>query len=294
MVWQRIRIAVLAGAFAAVAALPARADDCCAAAPATRTVCCTEWVPEQYQSERTVYKTECKAEKYTAYKCECVPETRTCTRTVCKVVHEATTVMRTVCECVPVCEERTHMQQCVSYQPVTKMCRKCVDKGHYECKEVPCGPSLADRLKKCFHKNDCCEPCCPKTKTVKCWVPCKVWVEYPVTTCQKVVTCKPVTCKVTVYKRVEKQVPCQVTTCKYVPTQETHTYQVMTVKKVPYEATRMVTVCVPVKETVTCTRLVARTVQKQVPCETTCCKPVCCEKAKKCGGWFTRKHSCCD
>lgn len=291
---MRLKFALLAGAFVAATALPVRAGDCCAAAPCTRTVCCTEYVPEQYPCTRTVYRTECRQENYTAYRCECVPEQRTCTRTVCKMVQEATTVMKTVCECVPVCEERTVMQQCVSYQPCTKMCRKCVDKGHWECREVECGPSLADRLKKCFKKKDCCcEPCCVKTKTVKCWVPCKVWVEYPVTTCQRVVTCKPVTVKVTVMKRVEKQVPCQVTTCKMVPTQETYTQTVMVQKQVAFQATRTVKVCVPHTETVTATRYVAKQVMKEVPV-TTCCKPVCCESKRKCGGWLSKKHSCCD
>jgi hypothetical protein len=292
MVWQRIKLALLAGAFVAAAALPARADDCCAPAPCTRTVCCTEWVPQQYQCTRTTYKTECRPETYTAYRCECVPETRTCTRTVYKMVQEAQTVMRTVCECVPVCEERTVMKRCVSYQPCTKMCRKCVDKGHWECRVVECGPSLCDRIKKCFRKNDCCcEQTCVRTKTKKVWVPCKVWVEYPVTTCQRVVTCKPVTCKVTVMKRVQKQVACQVMSCKCVPTQEAHTVQVMVQKKVAYQATRMVRVCTPHTETVTATRYVARKVMKEVPV-TTCCKPTC-RKSRKCGGWFAKK-SCCN
>jgi hypothetical protein len=294
MVWQHLKNALLVGAFAAAAALPARAGDCCApacAAPCTRTVCCTEYVPEQYQCTRTTYKVVCKEEAYTAHRCECVPETRTCTRTVCKPVQETTTVMKTVCECVPTCEQRTVMQQCVSYVPCTKMCKKVVDKGHWECREVPCGPSLGDRLKKCFKKDDCCEPCCVKTKTVKCWVPCKVCVEYPVTTCQRVVTCKPVTVNVTVMKRVEKQVPCQVTTCKMVENQETYNVTVMVQKQVAYQATRTVRHCVPVQETVTATRYVAKQVMKEVPV-TTCCKPVCCEKSRKCGGWLSKKSSC--
>jgi hypothetical protein len=282
----------LASACVAAAALPARADDC--AAPATRTVCCTEWVPETYQGTRTVYKTECKEEKYTAYRCECVPETRVSTVTVMKPVMETQTVMKCVCENVQCVEQRTHMKKCVSYQQVTTMCRKCVDKGHYECREVPCGPSLCDQLKKCFHKSDCCEqPACPRTKTVKVWVPCKVWVETPVTKCKKVVTCVPVTCNVTVCKKVYKQVPCQVQVCKYVPTQEKVTHQCMKVTQIPYDATRTVRVCVPVQETFTATRLVAKTVEKQVPV-TPCCQPSCeAPRCQRCSGLFFR-NSCCD
>ena len=40
---------------------------------------------------------------------------------------------------------------------------------------------------------------------------------------------------------------------------------VMTTRTVPYQATRTVKVCVPYTETVTMTRMVAKTVQKQVP-----------------------------
>src|SRR5438105_2856608 len=76
MVWQRARLALLAGCIVAAAAVPARAGDCAAPAPCTRTVCCTEWVAEKFQSTRTVYKHECKRENYTAYRCECVPEIR--------------------------------------------------------------------------------------------------------------------------------------------------------------------------------------------------------------------------
>lgn len=299
MVWQKLKLALLAGAFAAATALPVRAGDCCApaCAPCTRTVCCTEMVPEQYQCTRTTYKIECKEEAYTAYRCECVPEVRACTRTVCKPVQETITVNKCVVECVPTVEERTVMQQCVNYVQVTKMCSKMVDKGHWECREVEVKPGLCDRLKKCFSKNDCCEPCCVKTKTVKCWVPCKVCVQYPVTTCQRVVTCKPVTCQVTVMKRVEKMVPTQVTTCKMVATQETHNVTVMVQKQVAYQATRTVRHCVPVQETVTATRYVAKQVMKEVPvttcCKPACCEPTCCKKSRKCGGWLSKKSSCC-
>src|SRR5262245_7909523 len=51
-----------------------------AAKPATRTITCYEQVPEYYETTRTCYKTEWAEEKYTAYKHECVPETRTRTK----------------------------------------------------------------------------------------------------------------------------------------------------------------------------------------------------------------------
>src|SRR5262249_11280913 len=95
MVWQHVRAALTGCALVAAAALPARADDCCNSAPCGapcapqyRTVCVKEWVPEQYQATRTVYKHECRTETYTAYRCESVPETRTRTVTCYKMVPE--------------------------------------------------------------------------------------------------------------------------------------------------------------------------------------------------------------
>ena len=89
-------------------------------------------------------------------------------------------------------------------------------------------------------------------------------------------------------KRVEKQVPCQVTTCKMVQSTENYNVTVMVQKQVAFQATRTVRHCVPVTETVMATRYVAKQVTKEVPV-TTCCKPVCCEKTRKCGGWLSKK-----
>jgi len=299
MVWQSVRSALLVGAVAAVAVIPARAGDCCApAAPCTRTVCCTEWVPETYQCTRTVYRTECRQENYTAYRCECVPETRTRTCTVYKHVPECRTEMRTVCECVPVCEERTCLQTFTTCKPVTCTERRCVDRGHWECRQVPC-----DSGRKCGlfgkKKNDCCDPCCPPPmKTIKCWVPCKVWEEYQVCKMQRVCETRPVTHKVTVYKQVSKQVPVQVTVCKCVAEQRVENYTVMVSHKVPYQCTRTVSVCVPHQETYTACRMVARTVEKQVPvdtcCSSSCCTTTCCKKSKHRSSGLCSRSSCCD
>jgi hypothetical protein len=299
MVWQRLRLALLTGAILATAGITVRAGDCCApapCAPATQKICVKEWVPETYQAKRTVYQTVCREEEYTAYKCECVPETRT--RTVYKMVPETRTEMRTVCKCVPVVEEKTIMQSHWTCKPVTKIVKKWEDHGHYECKEVPCGPSLSERIHKCLHhKHDCCEECCVRTKTVKCWVPCKVCVETPVTCYERVCEQRPVVCKVTTYKTTTEQVPVQVTCCKCVATPETYTCNVM--KQVPYKAKRTVTTCVPHEETYTATRMVCRTVEKEVPCvETACCKPsceTCC--TKKCHSFSLKSlfhHKSCD
>jgi len=265
-----MRVALLAGSLIAASALTARAEDPKPAdpcAPQYRTVCVKEWAPEKYETTRIVYERVCREEKYTAYRCECVAETKT----------------RQVCVSVPVVEERTVMKSHWTCVPETKVVRKCVDKGHYECKEVPCGPGFLERLRECFRCKDCCEdhcePCPVRTKTVKVWVPCPVWEE-------KTVTCM---------KRVCEKIPvkCPVTVCK---TQvKAQTYTCMVQKKVPYEATRTVVHCVPHEQKVTCTRMVCRTVQKQVPvetcCETSCCKP---RWFHLSGGLGFRHHGCCD
>jgi hypothetical protein len=300
MVWQRVRLALLAGVVAASAALSARADDCCA--PASSAPACA---PQPSVCTRTAYRTEYKQETYTAYRCESVPETRTYTCTVYKRVPEVRTVTCTKCVCVPVVEERTVMQTCVTCKPVTHMTSRCVDRGHWECCEVPCKKShrLSGCLHRLCHRKSCCdscaEPCCPPpTKTVRKWVPCKVWEQVPVTRMERVCESRPVKCHVTTYKREMREEKVQVTCWKCVPETRTQTCQVMVTRRVPYQATRTVAVCVPCQETVACCQA------------TTCCKPRCCRSHARCchrekcrSGCFHRcgghrgchaKTSCCD
>src|SRR4029079_19336489 len=61
MIWQRLCKTFLAGLVAVAAAGSSVAGDGCSTpcAPATCKVTCVEWVPEQYQTTRTTYKTEC-------------------------------------------------------------------------------------------------------------------------------------------------------------------------------------------------------------------------------------------
>jgi hypothetical protein len=293
MVWQPVRIALLFGAVAAVAVSPARADctpapaPCCP--PATKTITVTECVPETFKTTRTAYKTECKVETYTAYKTECVPETRTRTCTTYTKVPEVHTECRNVCVKVPVCEERVCMKKCWKNETVTTMVCKTVDKGHYECKEVPdhC-KELCNRIGRLCHRHNdcCCEPApCPATKTVKCWVPCMVTEQCPVTCCKKVCYEVPVKTTVTVCKTEIRQEKFQVCTYKCVPVTKTECYTVNVSKCVPYQATRTVQVCVPFQEVVTCTRMVSRTVTREVPVTT-------CEAAPACGceGSHGHKH----
>jgi hypothetical protein len=180
------------------------------------------------------------------------------------------------------------------------MVKKCVDQGHWACHEVCCAPSLCERIHEACkkHREGCCYcPPPPKTKMEKCWVPCKVWIECPVTRMERTCEYKPVTCKVTCYKQEVREEKVQVTCCKCVPEQRTETYCCYTQKLVPFQATRVCQVCVPYQETVTCCRMVCRTVEKKVPVCESCCQPCCCQPCCKSHhkfcGHFGHKSSCC-
>jgi hypothetical protein len=265
-----VRGAALAGGALAVLALGARAGEA-PCAPPTRTVCVTEWVPEQYVATRVSYRAECALEKYTATRTECVPETRAYTCTVSRLVPEVREVVRTVCVPVTTVETCTVMKPVVTCTPVTVVCRKCVDMGHYECREVPCREGCLAKLRRCLH-HDCCEPC-PRTKTVREWVPCPVVVEQPVTkivrTCQWVPTPVPVT----VCRMVPREERVQVCCYRCVSEPQTRTCTVWVPRCVSYEATRTVVRRVPVEEKVTLCRMVPRVVQKEVPVTPRCCTP---------------------
>ena len=319
MIRQQIRVALLTGSLVAATVLTARAENGPAppapavpCAPAFRTICETVRVPETYVTTKTVYERVCCQEKYTQYRTECVPETRT--RTVCvyhKVPEVQEVVRKVCCGHIRVCEERTVMKTKWTCVPETRVVRKCVDKGHYECKEVPCGPSCLDRLKKLCHHDDCCEkpcePCPPRTKTAKVWVPCPTWEERTVCTTRRVCQHYPVKCQVTVRKPQYREERCQVTVCKRVPEFKTETTTCMVRRRVPCgEGVRTVVRCVPRVEKVTCTRMVCRTVHKQVPVEACCAQTSCaqtscaqtsCGKSHcfhRCGGLGFRHQGCCE
>lgn len=278
MFLKRARLVLLASFFMATTANVVRAEE---AKPvtATRTITCKVMVPEYYETTRTVNKQQCVEEKYTAYKCEYIKEERTRTCNVKKIVNEMKEETRTVCEWVKTCEERTINKKVTTCKPVTTTVKKCVDKGHWECKEVPCGPSITDRLKGLLKKDDCCETkcetkCAPKTKTIKCWVANKVWEECKVTKMTKVTECVPTKVMVQVCKKVEKKIKVQVCHKKCVIEAKTEKYTVCVPKKVAYEATRKVMKCVCVEEKVKACRMVEKTVEKQVvdcdPCAAKC------------------------
>src|SRR4051812_32826178 len=156
MVCHTLRYALLVGAITAVAVSPAwaqhrhRSASCCETAssccestscaptaPAYRTITVTECVPETYTTKRTCYRYECRTEEYDTCRTECVPECRE--RVVCcvKRVPVVTTECRKVCRTVTSCEERTVMRTCYKYVNETVCEKKCVSRGHWECREVP-------------------------------------------------------------------------------------------------------------------------------------------------------------
>ncbi len=307
MSWIRVHAALLSGVVLASSAVIVRADCGCAApapcaapcAPTYRTVTVTEWVPEHYTATRTVCKTEQAQETYTAYRTECVAQTQTHQVTVYKSVAETHNETRTVCKCVPCYEDRTVMKQVVTCVPETTYTHRCVDKGHWECHEVECGPSLFDRLGKLCRKHDCCESSCGcgecggcgecepvRTRTERVWVSCKVDECVPCTHMVRHVECVPCTEKVCTFKHVEEQVTVPVTCFKCVPEVVNQTCTVMVPHQVAYQACRTVCHTVPVQETYEACRMVCHTVEKQVACEAPCatCGTTCgCETECGCG-----------
>ena len=292
MFFARMRNWVVAGLLATPTAAVA-ADGCCSPCPTTtRKVTCVEYVPEQYTTTRTCYRTECRQEAYTSYRCEMAQEQRTCTKNVMKPVCETVNVEKTVCEVVPVTEQRTCMRTVWKTVPVTVTKKVMVDRGHYECCQVRARRTIADRL--CKQNTDCC----PRMETKKVWVPCMVCEDRTVTSCQRVCEQVPHTYTVTTCKTIQKTVTVPCTRTRYECVQTQHTYTVCVPKLVPVQCMRTVRVVVPVNETVTCCRMVPKCVEKEVPVATCCAATTCCSSGSASharGGLFhkNRGHGGC-
>lgn len=321
MVCQPLRLALLIGAITAVAVSPARADfrapGCCepscgpsTTAPAYRTVTCTEWVRENYTTKRTVYRVECRTETYDTFRCECVPVCKEVVVNVVKRVPVMTEECRKVCHKTWCYEDKVVTKTCYKTVQETCMKKQLVRLGHWECKEVT--PLFGGGL---FSGHGCCKDacstgcgdscgssCCTPTRTRKVWVHCPEYRECPVTVCKKVPVCEQVTCKVKVCKNEWREEKVKV--CKFQCVEEKCVKKVTCYEKrqVACKATRTVRVCVPHEETVTCCKLVPRTVTRQVPCAPACnnacttscnsCGNECCERQ----GLFSRlrERRCCD
>lgn len=257
-------------------------------APTTRTVMVTECVPETYQCKVVTYKQEWVDENVSVCRMVKVPETRT--RMV--VNHEWVTEVRPVTKkhwewaCVE--ETRTVMRKVVTCKPVTTFVTKIEDRGYWTCKEVP---TLHSRLKMAV-SHLCASKCptyeafegkggkggkgepvaakcgpCIETRMIRCWHPCKVAVQCPVTEMRQVTTCVPETVTCMSRKLVCRETICQkeVKVCK--PVCSTETFTVCVCKPEWTTETRKVCRKVPVESVETRTRYVARTVAKEVPIE---------------------------
>jgi hypothetical protein len=169
------------------------------------------------------------------------------------------------------------MKPCYKTVCETKMVTKCVDRGHWECREeYSAWKAFCNHLGS-IHSDPCCNPCPPSNcVSRKCWVPCMVQEQCPVTCSRRVCEMVATTVKVQTCRTEIREEKVKVCVTKCIPETRVEKYTVCKQIQVPYECTRTVCVQVPCEEMVTCTRMVARTVLKEVPCNTgcnDCCNP---------------------
>ena len=287
MVRQPVRLALLLGAITALAVSPARANNSCSApcsspcGTTTRTIRCTECVPETYTVKRTVYKVECRKETVDGFRCETVPVQKERTVKCVERVPVVKEEVRKVCHTTTVCEEREVCKKV--WRNVEETCTqkrlKCL--GHWECRET-CGLfSGHGHNHGCNDAcNDSCNNSCPRTRNA--------WVFCPEYECCQVKVCKRVCCeekckvKVPVCKTEWRDEKVKVCTYECRTTERKEKYTVCETRQVPCKVERTVRVCVPHEETVTCTRYVRREVERQVTCPAPscndCCRPSLCDR----------------
>jgi hypothetical protein len=322
MVCQPLRLALLIGAITAVAVSPVRANGfraprCCdpcgssssTTGPAYRSnggSGCYEWVRENVQEKRTVYRYECRTEQYDTFRCERVPVCRERTVTCVKRVPVWTEQCRKVCVKETVWETRMVNKTCYKTVQETCMKKQLVRLGHWECREVQPlfghgggGGGLFSGRGHGHHGNGCNDPCannngcndvCRPTRTKQVWVHCPEYRECPVTVCKKVCYTECVPCKVAVCKNVWREEKVKVCTYQCVTEQRVVKCTEWETRRVPCKATRTVRVCVPCEEMVNVCRMVRREVAPAPaapcaqPCTNACndtCRP----------GLFSRFHN---
>src|SRR5262245_43106284 len=292
MVRQPVRLALLLGAITALAVSPARADNCSApcstpCGPTTRTIRCTELVPECYTVKRTVYKVECKKETVEGFRCESVPVQKEREVVCVKRVPVVTEEVRKVCHKVTTYEEREVCKKVYHNVEETVTQRRLKSLGHWECREVTGlfggGGGHGHGNRGCNDScNDSCNERCPRTRNV--WVCCPEWECCQVKVCKRVCSEEKVKCKVPVCKTEVKEEKVKVCSYKCVEEKRKETYTVCETRKVPCKVERTVRVCVPHEETVTCTRYVRREVCREVPCPApSCneCRPSLCDRLRE-------------
>lgn len=252
-------------------------------APTTAIVRVKEWVPETYMATRTCYTTEYVDQEFTSYRCEKIPVTRvrTITKYRCEKVMEQRTVQK--CHYEWVCEEKTTMKPHLVCKPVTKTVCKTVDCGHYECVETPiCDDDFVGKGGKGGKGTQ--EPI-SRTKSQKVWVPNLVTESHEVTHNKLCIEYEPCTKMVKVRKPYYTEHTVNVCVRKQIPYTVEEEYCSYDVKQIPVTTVRKVPRTIPHTEQVECTRMVCRTVEKEVPV-TECCEAPC--RDKKFGGIFHR------
>src|SRR5262249_46133200 len=206
MACRSIRTLLCCGvAFAALSA-PAPAQEPGCAPQKKRTLLLNDGVEEKEQTTGTAYRVEYKPVVCESFRYETVCEPREQLVTVVKRIPEYRTETRRVCHNEVCYEDRVVMKRCYETRQVTECVKKCVSKGHWECRTECCPPSCLDKL---LHGCDACG----HERTKKVWVHCPQYVDCPVTRCVKVCVEHPTVCKVKVCKPVFKEV--QVQTCSY-------------------------------------------------------------------------------
>jgi hypothetical protein len=250
----------------------------------TRKVMVTEYVQEQRETTRTVYR--CVPEQHQVQRTSVVmvPEVRTKTVpvTYCKPVYRQVERQYTVqvpqwtqqereyTVMVPHVETRQGVRQVCNWveEEVTKTVTR--DHGHWETQmvQVPCYTGL-----RCFRRSACCDPCCVPVRTVcqRVWVPNLVEEEVTVTVCRPQVTEEPYEYQVTVCKPETRT--CIVNVCHMTTEVRTKMCTVTEYETVTAERQINYTVCVPQERTWTQTVTTYKQVAEEVPCTITVCVP---------------------
>lgn len=240
-----------------------------------RTIRVTECVPETYTAKRTVYKVECRQETVDGFRCETVQVQKERNVTHVKHVPVYKEEIRKVCHKVNACEEREVCKKVWRTVEETVMKKRLKCLGHWECRES-CGHGLFGG-----HGHGCkdsCDPCaddCNRTRTRKVWVYCPQYECCPVKVCKRVCVEEKCIVKVPVCRTEWREEKVKVCTMQCVTEQRVEKYTVCETRQVPCKITRTVRHCVPHEETVTCTRMVARTVERQVACPAPSCDDAC-------------------
>ncbi len=320
MVRQPVRLALLLGAITALAVSPARANNCCAPAcgPTTRTIQVTECVPETYTAKRTVYKVECRTEVVEGFRCETVPVQKERTVVCVKRVPVMKEEVRKVCHTVTVCEEREVCKKVWRNVEETVNRKHLVSLGHWECRES-CGLFSGGLFgghghgccgNSCGHScgNACGDSCgnsCVRTHRV--WVYCPQYECCPTKVCRRVCVEEKCKVKVPVCRTEWREEKVKVCSYQCVTENRVEKYTCCETRKVPCKVERTVRVCVPHEENVTCTRMVRRTVCREVPsapaanaCNTTCnssccdscCRPSLCDRLHEAFSRFRCNSGC--